>query len=220
MKDNTADTKIAIKAAHLKVLVLDNYDSFTYNLVQYIQEILGRDVRVVRNDAISLEEVEAYNVIILSPGPGIPSEAGIMPELIKRYAREKCILGVCLGHQAIGEAFGAKLLNLTQVFHGIQTQMQITEADNVLLKNLPASFEAGRYHSWVIQKDSLPADFLVTAVDDTGEIMAIQHKAYDVHGLQFHPESIMTEHGYQMLLNFLGHCAQRIPQTESIKTIA
>ncbi|MEM7299323.1 MAG: aminodeoxychorismate/anthranilate synthase component II [Bacteroidota bacterium] len=219
MKD-IDDQKLSVRAAHLKVLVLDNYDSFTYNLVQYIQEILERDVHVFRNDAIALEEVDKYDVIILSPGPGIPSEAGIMPELIKQYAAKKCILGVCLGHQAIGEVFGAKLLNLTKVFHGIQTQMQVTEADTVLLKGIPTSFQAGRYHSWVIQKDTLPADFRITAVDDTGEIMAIQHREYDVHGLQFHPESIMTDHGYQMLENFLGHCVDRVPQTESVNTVA
>lgn len=189
----------------MKILVLDNYDSFTYNLVQYIQEILDQKVDVIRNDAITLEGVNAYDVIVLSPGPGIPEEAGIMPELIKRYAKDKFILGVCLGHQAIGEAFGAKLQNLAHVFHGIESAMDITDDKAILLKGLKSPFQAGRYHSWVIEKGTLPSELMITATDDTGEIMAIQHRDYEVHGLQFHPESIMTPVGKDMLRNFFNH---------------
>lgn len=189
----------------MKVLVLDNYDSFTYNLVQYIQEILDYDVDVCRNDAITLDEVANYDVIVLSPGPGVPSEAGIMPDLIKRFASHKFILGVCLGHQAIGEAFGAEIENLTKVFHGIESAMDITDNKAVLFEGLPSPFQAGRYHSWVIKKGTLPEELVKTAIDDTGEIMAIQHKNYEVHGLQFHPESIMTPKGKDMLRNFFNH---------------
>lgn len=187
----------------MKVLVLDNYDSFTYNLVQYIQEILGQDIDVRRNDAISLDEVDAYELIVLSPGPGLPGEAGIMPELIRRYAPTKKILGVCLGHQAIGEAFGARLDNLSEVFHGIETPIQLTEVSDVLFEGLPREFTVGRYHSWVVGKDSIPDELLVTAVDDTGEVMAMRHRSYEVSGVQFHPESILTPLGRQMLENFL-----------------
>lgn len=193
----------------MKVLVLDNYDSFTYNLVQYVQEILGEKVDVIRNDAITLEEVDVYDVILLSPGPGLPEEAGIMPELIKRYAADKIILGVCLGHQAIGEAFGASLENLAEVYHGIETNMLRTEADSVLFKDIPQEFRAGRYHSWVIKKDTLPAAFERTAIDKTGEIMAIRHREYDLFGVQFHPESIMTAEGYQMLENFFTYVQEK-----------
>ena len=203
----------------MKVLVLDNYDSFTYNLVQYIQEILERDVDVYRNDAITLEAVGEYDVIILSPGPGIPSEAGIMPELIKRYAPSKVILGVCLGHQAIGEAFGAELENLSHVFHGVETSMKVVDQEAVVLRDIPAEFQAGRYHSWVIRKGSQPESLKVTAIDDNGEIMAIQHREYEVHGLQFHPESIMTVQGYQMLENFLAHAAT-VVKTEATQANA
>ena len=197
----------------MKVLVLDNYDSFTYNLVQYIQEILEREVDVIRNDAISVEAVDAYDVIILSPGPGIPEEAGIMPELIQRYAGKKFIFGVCLGHQAIGEAFGAELQNLAEVYHGIETQMQQTEADNVLFRDIPKAFQAGRYHSWVIKKGTLPEEFTLTAVDQQGEIMAIRHREHEIYGVQFHPESIMTPEGYKMLENFFQHVQAKLHAT-------
>ncbi len=196
----------------MKILVLDNYDSFTFNLVQYIQEIMDREVDVVRNDAISLDEVEAYDTIILSPGPGIPSEAGIMPELIKRFAPSKCILGVCLGHQAIGEAFGGQIKNLATVFHGIETPIYSTEVEEPMFRGLPEPFQAGRYHSWVVTEDSLPADLLVTARDQGGAIMAMRHKTYNVRGVQFHPESIMTTEGKQMLRNFLVyHAGAELP---------
>ncbi len=192
----------------MKVLVLDNYDSFTYNLVQYIQELLEQEIDVYRNDAIALEAVAEYDAIILSPGPGLPEEAGIMPELIKRYAGQKPILGVCLGHQAIGEAFGAKLHNLEDVYHGIETPIQRTEVEEPLFEGLSAKFQAGRYHSWVVQKDSLPEELIVTAVDERGEIMAMRHRSYNLRGVQFHPESIMTPQGKQMLQNFFRYCVE------------
>jgi anthranilate synthase component II len=191
----------------MKILVLDNYDSFTFNLVQYIQEILEQKVEVYRNDAISLEAVGGYDAIVLSPGPGLPSEAGIMPALLERYAAEKAILGVCLGHQAIGEAFGAQLENLAQVYHGIETPVQVVDEDEPLFAGLPQQFQAGRYHSWAVRQEGLPADLLVTAVDAAGAIMAMRHRYYNVRGVQFHPESIMTEHGHQMLRNFFTYCA-------------
>lgn len=199
----------------LRVLVLDNYDSFTYNLVQYIEEILGRPVDVFRNDAIELEEVAAYDLIVLSPGPGIPAEAGIMPELIERYAPEKVILGVCLGHQAIGEAFGGRLHNLAQVFHGLETPVTVTDPDDPLFQGLPPTFRVGRYHSWVVMPEHLPAALQVTALDEQGAIMALRHREYEVFGVQFHPESVMTEHGHRMIENFLTHAATCVvaPQT-------
>lgn len=189
-----------------KILVLDNYDSFTFNLVQYIQDILGRKVDVFRNDAISLDEVDAYDTIILSPGPGLPSEAGIMPALIQRYAPYKAILGVCLGHQAIGEAFGGRLENLAQVYHGIETPIRVTDPDEELFLGLPPKLRVGRYHSWVVCQEGLPASLKVTAVDEKGVIMAMSHREYNVRGVQFHPESVMTLEGKKMLANFFTHC--------------
>ncbi len=195
----------------MNLLVLDNYDSFTYNLVQYLQEILGREVDVYRNDEISLEEVDRYDILILSPGPGIPSEAGIMPALIKRYGPQKFILGVCLGHQAIGEAYGAKIENLDQVYHGIETPIYKTEEKDILFEGIPSEFQAGRYHSWVVKKETLPGEMVVTARDDKGEIMAMRHQEHKVFGVQFHPESIMTPQGKKMLRNFLLFCGLEIP---------
>ncbi len=195
----------------MHILVLDNYDSFTYNLVQYIRELdttYGVDVR--RNDAITLEEVAAYDAIVLSPGPGLPADAGIMPALIRRYAPEKPIFGVCLGQQAIGEAFGGSLENLSQVFHGVDTPIRVIDPEEPLFRDLPPAFRAGRYHSWVVRKENFPADLVVTAEDEHGAIMALRHKTYNVRGVQFHPESIMTEHGRQMLANFFRHCVEEI----------
>ncbi len=159
-----------------------------------------------RNDAITLEAVDAYDVIILSPGPGLPSEAGIMPELIRTYAPCKAILGVCLGHQAIGEAFGGRLYNLAQVYHGIETPVHTTVDDELLFRDLPDVFQAGRYHSWGVEWEDLPDCLEVTAEDEQGAIMAMRHREYNVRGVQFHPESIMTEHGMKMLENFLASC--------------
>jgi len=200
----------------MKLLVLDNYDSFTYNLVQYIQEILGHAIDVRRNDAISLDAVEEYDVIVLSPGPGLPADAGIMPALLKRYAPTKSILGVCLGHQAIGEAFGASLSNLAHVYHGVATHIQQTGNVGGFFAELDPVFEAGRYHSWVVKKDTLPADLIITAEDEQGEIMAMRHREYAVYGVQFHPESVMTPGGKRMLRNFLALCAARIPEAVAV----
>ena len=198
----------------MKVLVLDNYDSFTFNLVQYIEELLGQKVDVYRNDEISLDAVEAYDAVVLSPGPGIPSESGIMPALIRRYAPTKALLGVCLGHQAIGEAFGADLENLEEVYHGIETAMIRTEADDALYRSIPDQFQAGRYHSWVVKRDSIPECLQLTVEDEWGRAMGFRHREYRVWGVQYHPESIMTEHGKQILQNFFDFCVtQHRPNT-------
>ncbi len=187
----------------MKILVLDNYDSFTYNLVQYITELTGETPSVFRNDQISLDAVDAYDCIILSPGPGLPSDAGIMPALIKRYAPTKRIFGVCLGQQAIGEAFGGTLYNLPKVYHGVATPIQIVDKSEAIFKNVPSEILVGRYHSWAVVKETLPAELKVTAVDTEGVIMALSHVEYDVKGVQFHPESIMTDYGKQILRDFL-----------------
>lgn len=197
----------------MKLLVLDNYDSFTYNLVQYLQELLDKKVDVFRNDAISLHQVDEYDVIVLSPGPGLPSQGGIMPELIERYAPSKFIFGVCLGHQAIGEAFGAELENLSKVYHGVETPIQITDRNDILFEDIPALIEVGRYHSWVVNKRKMPEVLKVTALDSQGEVMAMRHKTYEVYGVQFHPESIMTKSGMQILENFLAHCSKALKPT-------
>jgi anthranilate synthase component 2 len=189
----------------MKILVLDNYDSFTYNLVHLLYELgLEEAVEVFRNDEISLDAVEAYDKILLSPGPGLPSEAGIMPALIRRYAPHKSILGVCLGHQAIGEAFGACLSNLPEVLHGVASPMRPLVADR-LFEGLPPSFQAAHYHSWIIDHKDFPHETLeVIAEDGQGRIMAVRHRFYDVRGVQFHPESVLTEYGKQMLQNWLS----------------
>ena len=187
----------------MKILVLDNYDSFTYNLVQYITELTGETPSVFRNDKISLDDVDAYDCIILSPGPGLPSDAGIMPALIKRYAPTKRIFGVCLGQQAIGEAFGGTLYNLPKVYHGIATPIQIVDKNEAIFKNVPSEILVGRYHSWAVVRETLPTELKITAVDTEGVIMALIHVEYDVKGVQFHPESIMTDYGKQILRDFL-----------------
>ncbi|AZA58020.1 anthranilate synthase component II [Chryseobacterium shandongense] len=186
-----------------KILVFDNYDSFTYNLVQMIERILETKVDVVKNDKISLEEIEKYDKIVLSPGPGIPEEAGILLELIKKYAPTKSILGVCLGQQAIAEAFGGSLINLSEIFHGVATSAQIVKTETKIFKNLHSGMEVGRYHSWAVNPENFPEELEVTAVDKDGMIMALQHKTYDVHGVQFHPESILTPEGEVIIRNFL-----------------
>lgn len=187
-----------------KVLVFDNYDSFTYNLVQIIERILNSKVDVVRNDEITLEEIGKYDKIILSPGPGIPEEAGILLDLIKEYASTKSILGVCLGQQAIAEAFGGSLINLTEIFHGVATTADLVKNDTKLFKNLSSGLEVGRYHSWAVNPENFPEELEITAVDKDGMIMALQHKKYDVHGVQFHPESILTPDGETIIRNFLN----------------
>jgi len=186
-----------------KILILDNYDSFTYNLVQYIEELAGEKVTVMRNDKITVAEVGAYDTIILSPGPGLPVDAGIMPELIKVYQFSKRILGVCLGHQAIIESFGGTIRNLSRVYHGVATNINQTENKSVLFKDISKTYTAGRYHSWSSVKDDIPKELQITGVDDQGEIMAIQHVRLPIYGVQYHPESIMTAVGKKILANFL-----------------
>ena len=191
-----------------RILVFDNYDSFTYNLVHLVEKILHYKVDVYRNDKIALEAVKAYDKIILSPGPGIPEEAGLLLPLIKEYAASKSILGVCLGHQAIGEAFGGTLTNLTSVYHGVATPISI-KADRAavqhdLFKGLPDSFEVGRYHSWVVDRKDFPDTLEITAEDDHGFIMALQHKTYDIQGVQFHPESVLTPSGEAIMRTWLA----------------
>ncbi|WP_288243645.1 aminodeoxychorismate/anthranilate synthase component II [uncultured Chryseobacterium sp.] len=186
-----------------KILVFDNYDSFTYNLVQMIERILETKVDVVKNDEISLEEIDKYDKIVLSPGPGIPEEAGILLELIKKYAPTKSILGVCLGQQAIAEAFGGSLINLSEIFHGVATSVELIKPGTKIFKNLSSRLEVGRYHSWVVNREGFPEELEITAVDKDGMIMALQHKTYDVHGVQFHPESILTPEGETIIRNFL-----------------
>lgn len=187
----------------MRLLVFDNYDSFTYNIVHALRQ-LGVNPDVARNDRITLDEVDRYDKIILSPGPGIPSEAGLLMPLLDRYATSKSILGVCLGHQAIGERFGAKLHNLSKVYHGLQTPINIT-ADDYIFDGLPRTLAVGRYHSWVVDNDQFPADLEVTAVDANGAIMALRHRSLDVRGVQFHPESILTPEDTKIFQNWLKH---------------
>ncbi|GAB5564189.1 MAG: aminodeoxychorismate/anthranilate synthase component II [Winogradskyella sp.] len=184
-----------------KVLVIDNYDSFTYNLVHYIED-LECEVTVKRNDKVSIEEIADYDKIVLSPGPGIPDEAGLLKSIIEIYAPSKPIFGVCLGQQAIGEVFGGSLNNLKEVYHGVATTVTTTVDDEVLFQNMDKSFEVGRYHSWVIDKN-LPESLEITSIDEHGQIMSLRHKVYDVRGVQFHPESVLTPNGKQMLENWL-----------------
>jgi anthranilate synthase component 2 len=195
----------------MKVLVFDNYDSFTYNLVHLVEKILHQKVDVYRNDQIPLEKVKEYDKIILSPGPGIPEEAGLLLPLIREYAASKSMLGVCLGHQAIGEAFGGKLVNLSTVFHGVATPVKkvkretpdVKAGEGDLFEGLPEEFEVGRYHSWIVSEEGFPEELEVTAKDEQGYIMALQHKRYDVRGVQFHPESVLTPQGEVILRNWL-----------------
>ena len=185
----------------MKVVIIDNYDSFTYNLSHLVKE-LGAEVAVVRNDQFRLEELEQYSKIILSPGPGIPSEAGLLPDVIRTYAGRKPILGVCLGHQAIGEVFGAKLENLSDVFHGVATPCHII-ADDPIFSGLDRDITIGRYHSWVVSREGLPDCLEVTAESDEGQIMALRHRELNVRGIQFHPESVLTPDGRKMLQNWM-----------------
>jgi len=187
----------------MKILVLDNYDSFTYNLVQYIERVQKAPVDVRRNDQITLKEVAAYDKILISPGPGIPIEAGISLDLIKAYGLSKSILGVCLGHQAIAEAFGGSIVNLDTVYHGVVGQMKQVITGDYLLEGIPEDFDAGRYHSWVVEHETLPQELEITVENDEGYIMAIRHKEFDVRGVQFHPESVLTEYGGRIVLNWL-----------------
>jgi anthranilate synthase component 2 len=183
-----------------KILVIDNYDSFTYNLVHYLEE-LDCEVIVKRNDQITVEEVDAFEKIVLSPGPGIPDEAGLLKKIIAKYAPTKSIFGVCLGQQAIAEVFGGSLINLEEVYHGIATKIKIIKED-ILFKGMPTEIEVGRYHSWVVHPE-LPHVLEVTSVDENGQIMSIRHKELDVRAVQFHPESVLTPHGKKMLENWI-----------------
>jgi anthranilate synthase component 2 len=190
-----------------KILVFDNYDSFTYNLVHLVAKFPNVSVDVFRNDAIELESVAAYDKIILSPGPGIPSEAGMLLELIKTYAPTKSILGVCLGHQAIGQSFGGRLINLSTVFHGVATPINIQTQSNgqrsYLFDEIPTEIVVGRYHSWVVADQQVPACLTITAKDANGYIMGLQHTSFDVQGVQFHPESVLTPDGEKIIQNWL-----------------
>ena len=185
----------------MKTVIIDNYDSFTYNLAHLVKE-LGTEVDVLRNDKFELEELEKYDKIILSPGPGIPEEAGLLLEVIRTYAGRKPILGVCLGEQAIGQAFGGKLTNLSEVFHGIQTNVKIKNKDYIF-SGLPTEIPVGRYHSWVVDTEEFPEELVITAISSEGQIMALKHREYDVNGIQFHRESVLTPDGKQIVGNWL-----------------
>lgn len=185
----------------MKILVIDNYDSFTYNLVHYLED-LNCDVTVLRNDKLDLEDVEPFDKIVLSPGPGIPDEAGLLKPIIEKYAPTKSILGVCLGQQAIGEVFGGSLINLDEVYHGVATKVTITVDDESLFNGLNKEIEVGRYHSWVVDAN-LPDSLEATSFDENGQVMSLRHKTYDVRGVQYHPESVLTPFGKQILKNWI-----------------
>ncbi|MDO4163730.1 MAG: aminodeoxychorismate/anthranilate synthase component II [Bacteroides sp.] len=187
----------------MKTVIIDNYDSFTYNLAHLVKE-LGAEVDVLRNDQFQLEDLEKYEKIILSPGPGIPEEAGLLLDVIRTYAGKKPILGVCLGEQAIGQVFGGKLTNLNDVFHGVQTPVKLTAPDYIF-QGLPEEIPVGRYHSWVVDTQDFPDELEITAVSSEGQIMALRHRKYDVHGIQFHPESVLTPDGKTIMKNWLAH---------------
>ena len=187
----------------IKIVVIDNYDSFTYNLVHYLED-LNATVTVFRNDKFELEELEQFDKILLSPGPGIPDEAGLLKEVIKKYAPTKSILGVCLGQQAIGEVFGGNLINLEKVYHGIATNVT-NIVEDTLFTDIPKNIEVGRYHSWVVSPENFPDSLEITSVDSNGQIMSLRHKTYDVKGVQYHPESVLTPHGKKILENWLNN---------------
>ncbi|WBX73202.1 aminodeoxychorismate/anthranilate synthase component II [Tenacibaculum pacificus] len=189
----------------MKILILDNYDSFTYNLVHMVEDITGNLPDVYRNDEISVTEIDRYDVIILSPGPGIPDEAGILKDVIKQYAGKKPIFGVCLGLQAITEVFGGAIENMGEVFHGVATEMEIIKKDAVIFKDIPTKFKAARYHSWTASHDNFPSELMITAKDEQGGVQAIQHKEFNISAVQFHPESILTDVGEQLVRNFLNN---------------
>lgn len=186
-----------------KIAVIDNYDSFTYNLVHYLED-LNCEVTVFRNDEFYIDELKNFDKILLSPGPGIPDEAGLLKEVIKTYAPTKSILGVCLGQQAIGEVFGGSLTNLEKVYHGVATKVRIIVPDETLFKDLADEIEVGRYHSWVVNRENFPETLEITSEDENGEIMSLRHKIYDVRGVQYHPESVLTPHGKKILENWLN----------------
>ena len=187
----------------MQLAVIDNYDSFTFNLVHYFED-LGASVTVFRNDEFDLKELDAFDKIVLSPGPGLPNEAGLLKEVIQTYATTKSILGICLGLQAIGEVFGGTLINLEKVYHGVATKIKIIEEDSIF-KNIPDQIEVGRYHSWVISNDNFPPNLIITSVDKNKQIMSVKHSLFDVRGVQFHPESILTPFGKKILKNWLSN---------------
>lgn len=187
-----------------KILLVDNYDSFTHNLVHYMEGVSNHQVDIFRNDKISLSDVEKYKTIVLSPGPGLPKNAGILKEIIEHYSSKKKILGVCLGMQAIGEVFGGTLVNLPIVYHGVATKLTIIDQTDLLFKDIPTNTNIGRYHSWVIDGNNFPQDLKITSVDEQGQVMSFKHKKYNLYGVQFHPESILTEYGKEMIANFLA----------------
>ena len=187
-----------------KIVVIDNYDSFTYNLVHYLED-LDCQITVFRNDEFDIEELEKFDKILLSPGPGIPDEAGLLKQVISTYAATKSILGVCLGQQAIGEVFGGSLINLEKVYHGVATNIKITNPDDVLFRDLPTEFEVGRYHSWVVSNENFPNDLIITSIDENGQIMSLKHSKFDVRGVQFHPESVLTPNGKKILENWINN---------------
>ena len=187
----------------MKIVIIDNYDSFTYNL-SHLVKALGAEVTVYRNDQFKLSDLQPFDKIILSPGPGIPKEAGLLMDVIAEYKGKKPILGVCLGHQAIGESFGGTLTNLSDVFHGVQTDIDIT-VDDYVFAGLSKRIPVGRYHSWVVDAKGFPADLEITAVSEEGQVMALRHKTFDIRGIQFHPESVLTPDGKQMIKNWLEH---------------
>jgi anthranilate synthase component II len=187
----------------MKIAILDNYDSFTYNLVHAIEKILGQKIDVIRNDQVPVSYFERYDKIVLSPGPGIPDEAGILKELIREMGPKKSIFGVCLGQQAIAEVYGGNLVNLDKVYHGVATTIIQAVNDEKLFANIPETFEAGRYHSWIVNREGFPACLEVTAIDKQGQIMGLRHKTYDVRGVQFHPESVLTPLGEKIIENWL-----------------
>lgn len=188
----------------MKILIIDNYDSFTYNLVHMVEKITGNFPAVFRNDEISIAEVENYDIIMLSPGPGIPDEAGVLKEVIKTYASKKPIFGVCLGLQAITEVFGGKIINLDDVFHGVATEMKVTDKNAIIFKDIPEKFMAARYHSWSANDKDFPKEIQVIARDEEGGIQAIEHKVFPISAVQFHPESILTDVGEQIVTNFIN----------------
>ncbi|QMU65504.1 MAG: aminodeoxychorismate/anthranilate synthase component II [Flavobacteriaceae bacterium] len=187
----------------MNILIIDNYDSFTYNLVHMVEKITGTFPAVFRNDEIGLEEIHPYDLIMLSPGPGIPDEAGILKQIIKRYAGEKPFFGVCLGLQAITEVFGGTIVNMDMVFHGVATTMRVVQPSAIIFKGIPSEFSAARYHSWIASKENIPECLEITATDGDGEIMATRHKEFSISAVQFHPESILTEVGEQIVRNFI-----------------
>jgi len=186
----------------MKIVIIDNYDSFTYNLVHYLEELSG-EVTVLRNDEFEIEELQTFDKILLSPGPGIPEEAGLLKQVISHYAETKSILGICLGQQAIGEVYGGSLINLDKVFHGISSKVKTSVKDETLFNSIPEEFEVGRYHSWIVSAENFPDELEITSTDENGQIMSLRHRKFDIKGVQFHPESVLTPHGKKILKNWL-----------------